>query len=91
MKARVDRKAPAKPAQPQSGGPQAASTGQAPGASNLERLSDLDVYRLLLRLSERTGELAARCWSRAAATTLAAAARVLRALASALYRANLDQ
>ena len=53
------------------------------------RLSDLDVYHLLIRLGEQTRPLSARCWSTAAATALTAASRVMRALASALYQANI--
>ena len=53
------------------------------------RLSDPDAYRLLIRLGQTTQNLAPRCWSTAAATALAAASHALRALASALYRANI--
>ena len=53
------------------------------------RLSDLDVYRLLIVLAERTGRLSTRCWSTAAATALQASSTVLRRLAAALYRANI--
>jgi len=53
------------------------------------RLSDPDAYRLLIRFGHTTQNLAPRCWSTAAATALAAAAHTLRALASALYRANI--
>ena len=53
------------------------------------RLSDIDAYRLLVRLAHSTHQLSARCWSTAAATALAAAAKALRLLASALYRANI--
>lgn len=53
------------------------------------RLSDPDAYRLLIRLGHTTQNLAPRCWSTAAATALAAASHALRALASALYRANI--
>ena len=56
-----------------------------------ERLSDLDAYRQLLRLSEETGDLSQRCWSTAASTAFAAASKVLRILASGLYRANLRE
>jgi hypothetical protein len=62
------------------------------GGPSLEpRLSDLDAYRLLVRLSERTRALSARCWSTAAGAAFAVAATVLRTLASALYRANLRE
>ena len=57
-----------------------------PGAP---RLSDIDVYRLLGRLGHSMHHLSARCWSTAAATALGAAAKALRLLASALYRANI--
>jgi hypothetical protein len=53
------------------------------------RLSDVDAYRLLLRLGHTAQHLALRCWSTAAATALIAAAQTLRTLASALYRANI--
>ena len=53
------------------------------------RLSDIDAYRLLIRLGHSTHQLSARCWSTAAATALAAAAKALSLLASALYRANI--
>ena len=53
------------------------------------RLSDIDAHRLLVRLGHSTHQLSARCWSTAAATALAAAAKALRLLASALYRANI--
>ena len=55
------------------------------------RLGDLEVYSLLVRMAERTRLLSARCWSTAAATALRAASGALRALASALYRANLRE
>lgn len=72
-------------------------SGDAPGEQPHEsphqlvppRLSDLEAYRLLVRLGHTTHQLSARCWSTAAATALAAAAKVLRALASALSRANI--
>lgn len=53
------------------------------------RLSDVEAYRLLVRLGHTAQHLAPRCWSTAAATALAAAAHTLRTLASALYRANI--
>ena len=53
------------------------------------RLSDIDAYRLLARLGHSMHHLSARCWSTAAATALGAAAKALRLLASALYRANI--
>ena len=53
------------------------------------RLSDLDAYRVLVRLGQTTHHLSARSWSTAAATALAAASQALRRLASALYRANI--
>ena len=52
-------------------------------------LTDLDAYRLLIRLGHTMQHLSARSSSTAAATALAAAARALRLLASALYRANI--
>ena len=55
------------------------------------RLSDIDAYRLLVRLAHSTHQLSARCWSTAAATALGAAAKALRLLASALYRANIRE
>ena len=55
----------------------------------LSRLSDIDAYRLLIRLGHSMHHLSARCWSTAAATALGAAAKALRLLASALYRANI--
>lgn len=54
-----------------------------------DRLSDPEAYRLLIRLAETTRRHSRRCWSTAAATALAAAASVLRLLASGLYRANI--
>ena len=53
------------------------------------RLSDLEVYQLLVRGADSSRNLANRCWSTAAATALSAAAAALRVLASALYRANI--
>jgi hypothetical protein len=53
------------------------------------RLTDVEAYGHLVRLGHLTHRLSARCWSTAAATALAAAAHTLRALASALYRANI--
>jgi hypothetical protein len=54
------------------------------------RLTDIQTYRLLVRLGRLTQRLSTRCWSTAAATALNAAAQALRGLASALYRANID-
>jgi len=52
-------------------------------------LNDHEAYQLLIRLEQTAHHHAPRCWSTAAATALAAAAHTLRALASALYRANI--
>ena len=52
-------------------------------------LSDIDAYRMLVRLGHTLHHLSARCWSTAAATALGAAAKALRLLALPLYRANL--
>jgi hypothetical protein len=58
------------------------------GPSGIERLDDLEVYRYLVVIAAEVQDRASRCWSRTAATTLAAAATVLRRLASGLYRAR---
>ena len=54
-----------------------------------DRLSDPEAYRFLIRLAHTAQHQSLRCWSTAAATALAAAASVLRLLASGLYRANI--
>ena len=53
------------------------------------RLSDLEAYGTLVRLGQSAEHFSERCWSTAATTAFAAAAKVLRTLASAAYRANL--
>lgn len=51
-----------------------------------ERLDDLQVYKRLLALVEELEALAVRCWSPAAATALLAASKIVRTVASALYK-----
>jgi hypothetical protein len=56
-----------------------------------ERLNDLQVYARLVRTSEELRSLSRRCWSTCSRTGLEASAVVIRTLASALYRRNLDE
>jgi hypothetical protein len=60
------------------------------GEGPMARLNDLEVYRVLISLAERTGVLSQRCWSVATGTALATTSRLLRALASALYRVRIE-
>lgn len=52
-------------------------------------LSDIDVYRKLVRLGHTLNHLLARGWSTASATALGDPAKALRVLSLGLYRANL--
>jgi hypothetical protein len=56
-----------------------------------ERLDDLQVYRLLIDEAAQLETAATSCWSTGAATALAAASRVIRTLASAIYKASLSR
>ncbi len=59
-------------------------------SSRLEgRLDDLTVYRRLINLVEELECLSRRCWSVASTTALVAASRVIRLVASGLYRSSL--
>jgi hypothetical protein len=56
-----------------------------------ERLDDLTVYRRLLTFSGDAERLSRRCWSAGATSALEASAIMLRKIASALYKGNLDR
>ena len=60
-------------------------------APAMERLDDLQVYRLLIAEAALLEKAASSCWSIGAATALAAASRVVRTLASAIYKLSLDR
>jgi hypothetical protein len=55
-----------------------------------ERLSDLQVYRRLHKLVEDIEAIADLCHSPAAATACRAAAKLLRVLASGLYKQSIE-
>jgi hypothetical protein len=55
-----------------------------------QRLDDLQVYRRLHRLVEELDGLAAQCHSVAAATAIKAAAALVKATASGLYKHSLE-
>jgi hypothetical protein len=55
-----------------------------------ERLDDLQVYSLLHRIVEDLDGIAGRCHSVAAATAIRATTRLIKALASGLYKNGLS-
>jgi hypothetical protein len=56
-----------------------------------ERIDNLQVYKRLLALVEELDELAKRCWSPAAATSVKSTSIIVRAIASALYEALMNE
>ena len=54
-----------------------------------ERLDDLTIYKRLVHIAQELEWLSKRCWSVASGTAVAATARIITALASAVYRATL--